>query len=51
VSGLDYAGVYDPVTFDELSEIECDALLAVAVKLGDTRLIDNMQVTPVRKYG
>jgi pantoate--beta-alanine ligase len=51
VSGLDYAGVYDPVTFAELSEIEGDALLAVAVKLGDTRLIDNMIVTPVKKYG
>jgi pantoate--beta-alanine ligase len=51
VSGLDYAGVYDPVTFAELSEIEGNALLAVAVKLGDTRLIDNMLVTPVRKYG
>jgi len=51
VSGLDYAGVYDPVTFAELSEIEGDALLAVAVKLGDTRLIDNMLVTPDRRNG
>ncbi len=49
VSGLDYAGVYDPVTLDELSEIKGDTLLAVAVKIGDTRLIDNMLVTPVRK--
>jgi pantoate--beta-alanine ligase len=51
VSGLDYAGVYDPVTLDELSEIKGDTLLAVAVKIGDTRLIDNMLVTPVKKYG
>jgi len=50
VSGLDYAGVYDPVTLSELSEIKGDTLLAVAVKLGDTRLIDNMLVIPVRKY-
>ncbi len=50
VSGLDYAGVYDPVTLIELSEIKGDALLAVAVKIGDTRLIDNMLVNPVRKY-
>ncbi len=49
VSGLDYAGVYDPVTLDELSEIKGDTLLAVAVKIGDTRLIDNMLVTPVKK--
>jgi len=42
VSEIDYAGVYDPATLDELSEIKGDALLAVAVKIGDTRLIDNM---------
>src|SRR4030042_2408591 len=50
VSGLDYAGVYDPVTLSELSEIKGDTLLAVAVKIGDTRLIDNMLVIPLRKY-
>ena len=50
VSGLDYAGVYDPVTLSELSEIKGDTLLAVAVKIGDTRLIDNMLVIPIRKY-
>jgi len=42
VSEIDYAAVYDPATLDELSEIKGDALLAVAVKIGDTRLIDNM---------
>jgi len=47
VSEIDYAGVYDPATLDELSEIKGDALLAVAVKIGDTRLIDNMLVNPV----
>jgi pantoate--beta-alanine ligase len=49
VSGIDYAGVYDPITLDELSEIKKDALLAVAVKIGATRLIDNMLANPVRK--
>jgi pantoate--beta-alanine ligase len=44
VTGIDYAGVYDPETLDELSEIKGDALLAVAIKIGDTRLIDNMLV-------
>jgi pantoate--beta-alanine ligase len=51
VSGVDYAGVYDPVTLDELSEIKGDTLLAVAVKIGEIRLIDNMLVNPVRKHG
>ncbi len=46
VSEIDYAGVYDPAALDELSEIKGDALLAVAVKIGDTRLIDNMLVNP-----
>jgi pantoate--beta-alanine ligase len=49
VSGVDYAGVYDPVTLDELSEIKGDALLAVAVKIGETRLIDNMLVNEVKE--
>lgn len=48
VSGIDYAGVYDPETLDELLEIKGDALLAVAVKIGDTRLIDNMLVTTTK---
>ena len=47
VSEIDYAGVYDPATLDELSEIKGEALLAVAVKIGYTRLIDNMLVNPV----
>ncbi|MEW6215374.1 MAG: pantoate--beta-alanine ligase [Nitrospirota bacterium] len=50
VSGVDYAGVYDPGSLDELSEIKGDALLAVAARIGDTRLIDNMLVNPGRKY-
>ena len=49
VSGVDYAGVYDPVTLDELSEIKGAALLAVAVKIGKTRLIDNMLVNAAKE--
>jgi pantoate--beta-alanine ligase len=45
VSRIDYAGVYKPETLDELSTIEGNALLAVAVRIGSTRLIDNMLVT------
>lgn len=48
LSGIDYAGVYAPETLDELLEIKGDALLAVAVKIGDTRLIDNMLVTTTK---
>jgi pantoate--beta-alanine ligase len=44
VSGVDYAGVYDPETLDELSEMKNVVLLAVAVKIGETRLIDNMLI-------
>ncbi|MDI6890004.1 MAG: pantoate--beta-alanine ligase [Thermodesulfovibrionales bacterium] len=45
VSSVDYAGVYDPETMNELSEIKGDVLLTVALRIGDTRLIDNMLVT------
>jgi pantoate--beta-alanine ligase len=44
VSKIDYAGVYDPETLDEPSGISGDVLLAVAVRIGNTRLIDNMLV-------
>ncbi|MEW6419906.1 MAG: pantoate--beta-alanine ligase [Nitrospirota bacterium] len=49
ISGVDYAGVYDTATLDELLEIKGEVLLAVAVRIGETRLIDNMLVSPVRK--
>lgn len=49
LSGIDYAGIYDPETLDEPSKIKEIMLLAVAVRIGDTRLIDNMLVNPVRK--
>jgi len=48
VSRIDYAGVYDPLTLDELSEPKDEVLLAVALRMGETRLIDNMLVT-IRK--
>jgi pantoate--beta-alanine ligase len=44
VSGVDYIGVYDPITLNELSELKDEILLAAAVKIGRTRLIDNMLV-------
>jgi pantoate--beta-alanine ligase len=42
VSAIDYAAVYDPETLEEVDEIKKEALLAVAVRLGTTRLIDNI---------
>lgn len=44
VSAIDYAGVYDPETLNELSGIKGEVLLAIALKIGSVRLIDNMLV-------
>jgi pantoate--beta-alanine ligase len=44
VSAIDYAGIFDPDTLEEVLEIRGDVLLAAAVKIGDTRLIDNILV-------
>jgi pantoate--beta-alanine ligase len=45
VSAIEYAGAYDPATLDEPVELKDDVLLAVALRIGNTRLIDNMLVT------
>jgi len=42
VSEVEYCGIYDPDSLEECPEIKGDVLLAVAVRMGDTRLIDNM---------
>jgi pantoate--beta-alanine ligase len=44
ITEVQYAGAYDLESLDELQELEGTTLLAVAVKLGDTRLIDNVLV-------
>ena len=44
VSDVDYIGIYDPETLDETSLAAKEVLLAVAVRIGKTRLIDNMIV-------
>ena len=44
ISEIQYAEVYDTNTLDELNEFKKQNLLAVAVKIGSTRLIDNMIV-------
>lgn len=44
ITQIDYASVYDPETLDEINEIQGEVLIAVAVRLGITRLIDNMLI-------
>lgn len=44
VTKIDYIGVYDPITLEEIYDIKKDVLLAVAILIGSTRLIDNMIV-------
>ena len=44
ISEIEYAAPYDPETLEEAGEIKSEALLAVAVRLGTTRLIDNVLV-------
>jgi pantoate--beta-alanine ligase len=45
ITHVEYASVYDPESLDEMDDIKGDALIAVAVRLGTIRLIDNMLVT------
>jgi pantoate--beta-alanine ligase len=44
VSEIHYAGLYDTDSLDELNEFKKQNLLAIAVKIGSTRLIDNIIV-------
>jgi pantoate--beta-alanine ligase len=41
---IDYISVCDPFTFDEVDKIEKGTLVALAVKVGPARLIDNTQL-------
>ncbi len=42
VKEIQYAGVFDPFTLDEVYERQNKYLIAIALKIGDTRLIDNL---------
>lgn len=44
ISEIQYAGVFDPITLDEIKERQKQYLVAIAVKIGQTRLIDNLLV-------
>ncbi len=43
---IDYISICDPDTLEEVKTITNPVLMALAVKVGKTRLIDNMIVTP-----
>jgi len=43
---IDYAKICDPQTLDDVSVITGPVLMALAVKVGKTRLIDNMVIAP-----
>lgn len=43
---VDYISICDPETLDEVEHIHGPVLMAMAVMLGKTRLIDNMIMTP-----
>ncbi|MFA4915221.1 MAG: pantoate--beta-alanine ligase [Syntrophales bacterium] len=38
---IDYASICDTATLKDVDNLECEAVLALAVKIGPTRLIDN----------
>jgi pantoate--beta-alanine ligase len=44
VSEIQYAGVYDPHSLDDKKAVGGSSLLAVAVIMGNTRLIDNLVI-------
>lgn len=45
ITSIDYVSVYHPDTLDEIEDLQGDVLLAVAVRISGTRLIDNLLVT------
>lgn len=47
VSEIQYAGIYNADTLEEAADIQKRNLLAIAVKIGDTRLIDNVVVDTI----
>ena len=41
---IDYISIVDTQTLDELDEVKGKVLIALAVKIGSTRLIDNIVI-------
>ena len=42
LAAIDYVSIADPETLEELEEVKPPALISLAVKIGETRLIDNV---------
>ncbi len=42
LANIDYVSIADPVTLDELDRVKSPALISLAVRIGSTRLIDNI---------
>jgi pantothenate synthetase len=43
---IDYIASVDPITFKSVDKVEGPTLLAIAARVGNTRLIDNVVVSP-----
>ena len=43
---IDYVDICDPLTLNDVPVVNGPVLMAMAVKVGNTRLIDNMMLTP-----
>jgi len=43
---VDYIAIVDPHTLEDIKEIKGKVLVALAVRIGKTRLIDNMMISP-----
>ena len=43
---IDYIAIVDPATLEEVTRIEGPVQMALAVKIGKTRLIDNLRIHP-----
>ncbi|RME19860.1 MAG: pantoate--beta-alanine ligase, partial [Deltaproteobacteria bacterium] len=46
---VEYAAVVDPETLERIPEVEREAVLLVAVRVGSTRLIDNIRLRAPRR--
>jgi pantoate--beta-alanine ligase len=45
-TAIDYIAICDPDTLEDIQTIDRPAIMALAVKVGETRLIDNMVLSP-----
>jgi pantoate--beta-alanine ligase len=46
---IDYVAIVDPASLEEVIQVEGRVLIALAVRFGEARLIDNLMVEPERE--